>query len=194
MSDLNLASFDDAKKFIETVVAKGLQDNFAKDGHIVPVAFLFASCAPDGTPLDEVTMIPVAGIGVLQSEEAKDYYAHTLKMLVEKTKACGIATAAESWTHDNMDFYLAEREKGVEPENIPGVKEVVHVSLQHSRAKSSAMYEAVITRDAEGKGTLGPLVFFSRVHPQTGERYVFDGTLPGVKEYGRFDGLMRSVS
>lgn len=194
MKDIDLTTLEGAKRFIESVVDSGLHENFAKDGHIVPVAFLFAAQDPNGVPFDKVEPIPVAGIGVMQNEGTKDGYAATLQKLVDKTKACGIVTVSESWTHDSPALYAGLRSCGIPPEQIPGVKEVVHVVLEHTKAKSPVMYQAVIARNAEGKGTLGPLSIFQAERLDTGEKVAFDGTHDQVRDEGRFGGMLRGLS
>lgn len=190
---MDLGTLEGAKQYTESLF-DGVYKNFADDGLIRPFVFVLASVdLKTGKPYSDGPQIVMVGeMGMMQNHETKNRFSEALRTLVEQTKAVGVVTIMESWTLPNCTAqqyaeYTKIVKAGGSIATIQGAIEVVFVTLEHCKATGPVMYEAKITRDADGKGTLQPFALYGS-HGK-----VFDGTNKDIRSTGRFAGFLHNT-
>ena len=130
-------------------VASGLlgifRKNFEKDGHLLPVAFLWITCDPfSQTVLAEPAMVVVA-LDLTDKDEAFG----TLRKMATAGKAVCVIHATEAWKKNlTLDVSPQDiqkmKDEGLEHE--PGRTEAIFVMMEHQASRYCQTWEAEILR------------------------------------------------
>ncbi len=184
---INLSTLDGANKYLETVFDTA-RENFELYGYCTPVALVFATIGPEGeTFADPAVFIIGAEDDMFEDGRGKDRYAQAVQHVVKASGAVGVAMVQEAWMAEGSvaDENIKRMHDGdLAVRDMPDRKEVIMVTMEHFKAKAPIMYRAVITRDSEGKGTLGA---FESILGS-------DSPYAGAKVAGRFTGFLTHIN
>lgn len=129
------------------------RDEFVNEGSIDRArALLISNCDPDGNDLGRpcIHMIPA----LMEFNPAgKDEFASIIVEHARRVDAFGVIFISEAWVVELAGRPAADKSRP--PSEHPDRKEVVYATLEHRRVGQIA-WRAYISRDAEGKPTLGP--------------------------------------
>lgn len=174
----DLATKEGVLSFCKEVVLPALRSEYEEKGQLDIETYIFASHSPQGTPLDYVTPI----IFPITSSASKEFYSQMIRRMVQASKAHGVIFTSESWIlRAQGDKAIAEREMNKYPNlgDHPDSEECLFISLEHAGFETPQVWTAFITRDAEGKPTLGPFEM---------------DTFPVGSFEGRFMGLLHTTA
>jgi len=133
---------------------------FMQEGTVEPVSFLVMPVNPmTGEPFEDGQQAAICcspgQFGIPSFDpNSRTLYCDLLRVLAQKTKATAVVMIQEIW------IWKADKENAQMPhgslEFVPGRQEAVSMMFEHQQlGVKSMMWLAEITRDKDGKGTLG---------------------------------------
>lgn len=144
-------SYEFAHDFAQTIV-KGAMMNFTLYGGVHPISFVLAQRDPRTRQVLSYPTVTVLPLDLSDKDRAREAQA----ALIERTDAVAHVFVSEAWTIDTDPAMLYEdlsRSLSEHPRRV----EAIVVTLEHASGQGTS-WEAIITRDAEGRGTLGEAV------------------------------------
>jgi hypothetical protein len=169
MAHLDLALQKDTETYVNEALLPLIGRLFEKDGRITPVAHLFVTRNKNGFSFKNGQIgLLILGPEVMRDPREKNAFAEAIAQAVVAFRAIAVTLVMESWWVESKDPEEGRRmyERGLSIADHPDRLECVMVMLEHLRFQ--AIWRAPITRDAEGKGTLGPFSRFPDTYEMKG--------------------------
>lgn len=138
-----------------TSVLDSVARSFAASGRIVPCAIILAAV----DPRNGQALLSPSTIGVIPDEftpETKDAFAEAVRSTASAAKALGLVFVSEIWarfpeSEEEAKAILARGGLSKDPK----AKEGILLSFERQGRSTGRFWLAEITRDADGKRTLG---------------------------------------
>jgi len=134
--------------------------NFEEDGTLTPVCFIGAQVNPmNGEPLVGPSLIIAVSpqqLGIsMENSSGTQMFTDAVRMISRSSKAIMVVTVMEAWVLklDNLDD---RKSLPKSLEHVPGREECIQIMLEHQKlGTKTKMWSALITRDEQGRATLG---------------------------------------
>jgi len=166
---INVATRAGALAFAE-LCQKKAREEFDDSGEVMQKAIVLASKNERGeTFLDDEGGPTLAAVCVLaldlpEAPEQKDAFAAFIASVIQATEAIGVVIVSEAWSAIPGPGLKRSEIPASLQEPFPGRREIIMISMEHVTFERTLLWSAEITRDANGKGTVGAFEAFGN-HP-----------------------------
>ncbi len=156
---MELTTLDGARRYLEEAIFPAARQIMQEDGEHYPLAFILATCAPDGDALDTPVLFPfpyasvASATGLQYDHRGREIFVRAIQALSRQTQALGVVYISEAWSvcRSIDDGRPIER-----PSEAPDRQEILSILLDHRSGR--IFCHAPIVRAEGGQVTLGDFV------------------------------------
>lgn len=152
--ECDFRKLEDVDRFVDLQL-EAIRTEFNETGQYRLRAVLLSSCNGSGVEMNAPCIHLVIDPGGDGTPSEKDAFASMLTSYCQAVRAFGVLFSAETWMAPDTANAHGEY---VQPRFHPKRREALFVTFEHVARPGTRALMAEITRDAEGKPTLGPWV------------------------------------